>query len=192
MGNYNVNTQMIAQIMSQVSGLQASVTGIAEHMQANHILYMNQFRIIHQNVHRINQHPVRVLERQHVANNPNGPPPNRTLDGPGALVLGTPKNVYNLWKEWNEGLGGMKAAKDFTQAERGGVNKAKFNLRKPTYLLLQSLVLSGLHWRVACDRVYTVYGQGKSLTNILRMVKKDVRERRLHPLLRVGTGDPNT
>jgi hypothetical protein len=48
---------------------------------------------------------------------------------PMAKLSKTPKTLHNLWAEWTTGIGGNKAAKDFTPAERGRVRQ-EYSQRK--------------------------------------------------------------
>ena len=69
------------------------------------------------------------------------------------------------------GLGGRKAAKDFTPQERGRC-KHRFCQRKPFWLLIGKMVSEGYTANVAIDKVYDVYGGNGSITNILSEIKK--------------------
>ncbi|ETI38353.1 hypothetical protein F442_15696 [Phytophthora nicotianae P10297] len=43
-----------------------------------------------------------------------------------------PKDLYELWHEYQFGISGLKAAKEFTPAERGA-NKFAYSRRKPIW-----------------------------------------------------------
>ena len=59
----------------------------------------------------------------------NGSPPPGGAGGPRppgqphVQLSKRPKDLYSLWTEYTHGLGGLKAAKDFTPAERGVVKQ---------------------------------------------------------------------
>ena len=53
---------------------------------------------------------------------------------------------------------------------------------------IATLVWAGHLANVACDMIYTTYGQGQSVTKIIAAMLKDCRERGGHPNLRVGGG----
>ena len=63
----------------------------------------------------------------------------------------------DLWKEYQFGRPGRKAAKDFTPAERGKV-KSRYLMRKPLWDKISELVATGLLAQVTCDMVYQAYG----------------------------------
>jgi hypothetical protein len=101
-----------------------------------------------------------------------------------ASLSPTHRLLFELWAEWTVGIGGRKAAKDFTAAESGR-EKFKYSRCKVVWELIALLVWSGLMAAVAINRIYAVYGAGTSVTNIINQLKKNVRNGTLHPTLRV-------
>jgi hypothetical protein len=99
-----------------------------------------------------------------------------------------PSTMFDLWDEYSNGIGGRKPAKDYNRTERGKV-KHKYTRRKVVWDQIVKLVNSGLTSDVAIDRIYTNYGNNKTLTEIINLMKKDKRERYVPPALRVGDGD---
>ena len=89
----------------------------------------------------------------------------------------SPRNLHVLWQEYQEGIGGdRKAARLFTTEERGKV-KHKYHRRKVVWDLISRLIRAG---HTACDRIYNVYGQDKSVTYIINKLKNDRRNGTLH------------
>ena len=104
---------------------------------------------------------------------------------PRDLAMGTTGNPLN--KELLPVLPPLlakKAAKDFTAPERGKV-KDTFYMRSFLWNQVSKMVDSGMTAQRACDRIYEVYGQAESVTNILKALKKDKKERGVHPQLRI-------
>ncbi|OWZ22772.1 hypothetical protein PHMEG_0002469, partial [Phytophthora megakarya] len=93
-----------------------------------------------------------------------------------------PKDLYELWHEFEFGLNGAKAAKLFTAAERGG-NKFAYSRRKTFWDVVVYLVRAGFTSDVAIDKVYAAYGRQHSVTSILLQMRSD-RRTGGHPELR--------
>jgi hypothetical protein len=87
-----------------------------------------------------------------------------------------------LWHEYEFGLGGRKAAKLFSSAERGHV-KHKYTMRKIFWDKVTLMIRSGYSAQTAIDKIYEVYSTRHSVTKILRLMKSDKR-RGGHPDLR--------
>jgi hypothetical protein len=83
-----------------------------------------------------------------------------------------PRDLWVLWKEWEQGLGGGKPAKAFTHAERGA-NKFSFSRRKVFWDTVDGMVRRGQLLDVAIDNIYRVYGWNNSVTKILNEMKRD-------------------
>ena len=96
----------------------------------------------------------------------------------------TPRTLYILWQEYQEGIGGRKPARLFTREERGKV-KHKYCRRKLVWDRVSLLINAGHTAQVACDRIYDVYGQSATVTAIINGLKADTRNETLHDLLRV-------
>ncbi|ETO62385.1 hypothetical protein F444_19686 [Phytophthora nicotianae P1976] len=71
-----------------------------------------------------------------------------------------PKDLYELWGEYEFGLNGMKAAREYTAAERGANND------------------------VAVDRIYAIFGRQLPVTSILLALRRD-KQQGGHPSLRL-------
>ena len=95
---------------------------------------------------------------------------------PAASLSSTPQNLYDLWKEYQVGLGGRKPASQFLQSERGKV-KHKYCRRNVIWSMVESLV-RGKGWScdVAIERIYSVYASQTSVTNISNAIKRDKKE----------------
>ena len=89
-------------------------------------------------------------------------------------LLKCPRDLWVLWREWEQGLGEGKPAKAFTHAERGA-NKFSFSRRKVFWDMVEDMVKRGNTSDVAIDRIYRVYGWNNSVTKILNEMRKDKR-----------------
>ena len=87
-----------------------------------------------------------------------------------------PKDLYSVWKEWEFGLNGMKAAKDYSYHERGA-NKFSYCRRKVFWDAVTGLISKGYTSDTAIDRIYLVYGEGRSVCGILKLMARDRRDK---------------
>jgi hypothetical protein len=86
-----------------------------------------------------------------------------------------PRSLHELWKEYQVGTGGYKAAKDFTAQERGA-DKSKYYRRNVFWTKVHELILAGYSSDQACDLIYRCYGRGCSVTNIINKMIADKKE----------------
>ena len=91
-----------------------------------------------------------------------------------------PQNLFDLWQEYIEGIGGRKPARHISFSERGRV-KHKFHRRKILWDLISGLTRQGYTANSAIDAIYNVYGQQTSVTNIINGVKQDLKNGTLNP-----------
>jgi len=83
-----------------------------------------------------------------------------------------PRDLWVLWREWEQGLGDGKPAKEFSQHERGA-NKFSFSRRKVFWDTVEELVKRGNTSDVSIDKIYWVYGWNNSVTKILNEMRSD-------------------
>ena len=111
--------------------------------------------------------------RQQVAQAENLQPGAR--DGAAEL---TPNlhTLEDLWNEWKFGLGGRKAAQQFTPTERGGHGhrgkKMKYCRRKKIWSLQQKLVDEGRSPAEANHEIREAYGRSLSITALSEAIKR--------------------
>ena len=98
----------------------------------------HHFTTLHRNIQRIAMQPARPVGRnaraaaaEHIA--------DANQAGPAATLLPHPRSIHSLWTEYEFGIGGRKAAKDFTAAERGRV-KYTYHRRKVVWDAVAELV----------------------------------------------------
>jgi hypothetical protein len=93
--------------------------------------------------------------------------------------------LHTLWNEYEFGIGGRKAAKDFTPQERGRV-KHKYCRRKVVWDKVSVMVRSGWDANEAINKIYEVYGANQTVTKIIDKMKRD-RANGGHPSLRINS-----
>jgi len=128
-------------------------------------------------------------------------PPEEAVAGPGPTADGNnaranarnipyestlsprPGTLYELWAKYKHGIGGRKAAKLFTDHERGRV-KSVYTWRLIVWEEISLLVRAGDTYLVAIDRIYKAYGPTLPVTTIIKRIRDDRKTGR-HPALRI-------
>ncbi|KAL3772964.1 hypothetical protein ACHAWO_008694 [Cyclotella atomus] len=95
---------------------------------------------------------------------------------PIARLSKCPRTLHDLWGEYELGLGGFKAAKLFTARERGNA-KCKYR-RNNFWKIVAEMVRAGESADAAIDKVCRVYGQSRTVTQVLNCIREDNKERR--------------
>ena len=97
-----------------------------------------------------------------------------------------PKNLFELWHEFQVGLRGRKPAKLFPAKEKGGKMKHKYHRRNVIWKMVSCLVCTtGMTADAAVDSIYAVYGQQTYVTDVINAIKRDMKGEMLNPNLRV-------
>lgn len=92
-----------------------------------------------------------------------------------AMLCPSPKNLYELWTEYIEGIAGSKPARDFSPKERGRC-KVKYCRRKAFWKLVETQIIVGYPADVAIDRIYNAYGTDLPVTTILNNIMTDRKD----------------
>jgi hypothetical protein len=101
-----------------------------------------------------------------------------------ATLSRAPKTLNVLWDEWEVGIGGRKAAKDFTPRERGAV-KREYSRRLIVWEMISRLVRAHHTADHAVDLIYNTYGANKTVSEIIMLMRRDRKNGVFHPNLRV-------
>ncbi len=120
---------------------------------------------------RINNNIRRIAERPiaHVASHQ----PRTAVSTPRQASLSKgPKDLYDLWNEYEHGLMGAKPARLFTSKERGACRFA-YSLRMGFWNIVNNMVSKGHTSDTAIDTIYRVYGRNQSVSAILRSIRSD-------------------
>ena len=99
----------------------------------------------------------------------------------------TPRTLYLLWEEYQNGIGGRKAARLFSTPQEHGRNKYKYSRHKIVWNLIALHVNAGITAHRSCDMIYAHYGQQSSVTTIINALRRDIQLNGSVPLpLRAG------
>jgi hypothetical protein len=167
-----IREQLLA-VHSQLMSLRHSDEEMRDALQQDRIDRTRQYQNLNSNLRRIALQPARRVN----AANPNvadGNGNNNAIQPPeGVATLSpNPRTLYLLWEEYTHGIGGRKAAEEFTPHE-GGQVKHKYTRRRVVWDCIARLVRAGLDANVAIDRIHQVYGQGKTVTTIINRLRVD-------------------
>ena len=94
-----------------------------------------------------------------------------------------PRTLYDLWQEYSQGFNGQNPAKYFTPYERGQV-KYKNTRRKVVLDQIVKLVNSGVSALVAIDMIYSFYGRGRTVTQIINLMRTDRNNNYTPPIIK--------
>jgi hypothetical protein len=89
-----------------------------------------------------------------------------------AKLSKAPRDLFVLWKEYEQGLDGRKPAKDFTENERGQ-DRYNYYRRHIFWEQVEKLIGRGNTADCAIDQIKAVYGQSSSVTAVINQMKKD-------------------
>lgn len=96
-----------------------------------------------------------------------------------AILCKRPSSLYVLWQEWETGVGGNLAAKNFNIRQRGACT-VKYCRRKVVWDQIQRMINSGYHNSdTAVDAIYAKYGDRLEVTKIIQAMKRDLKAARL-------------
>jgi hypothetical protein len=184
-----MSAEAIPTLFAQVNSLRRQIDELRDTSQSNASALrtdmQRHFAMLNRNVRRIAIAPARPINRTGATQDGDNEPPTEGGAVPYVSTLSpTPRTLFDLWTEYEYGIGGRKPAKDFTAAERGKV-KYNYHRRKVVWDAIAALVRAGHTADVAIDRIYEIYGQNQSVTAIINHMRRDRRTQGVHPNLRV-------
>jgi hypothetical protein len=100
-----------------------------------------------------------------------------------ATLSRNPRTLFILWQEYEFGIAGRKAAKNFTALERGRV-KYNYHRRKVVWEKIAEMIRAGHTANTAIDAILVAYGEGTPVTRIINLMRVQ-RTRGGHPALQV-------
>jgi len=160
--------------------------------QANRVWMENKFRLLNDNVRRFGGATQGGLARQDSRRQAEvrrsvaeGPPVNYLQRGRQWPKLAPNiKDLMVLWGEYEHGIAGRKAAKDWTREERGGGGDKKvkqtFYRRNCIWKMQRHLINKGKSIHAANAVIATTYGSGTSITNISASIVRDRKTCKAH------------
>lgn len=86
-----------------------------------------------------------------------------------------PKDLHQLWNEYEFGVGGRVPAKNFSHVQRGRV-KHQYYQRNLVWKVVKLHVNAGLTAEAACTKIYDVYGKNHSVSKIIKQLQKDYKK----------------
>lgn len=101
-----------------------------------------------------------------------------------ASLMPCPRTMFDLWQEYQFGVGGRKPARLFNHSERGAV-KFRYCRRKVFWDWVAGQVRLGMTAEAAIDLLLSVYGAQTSVSTILEKLRQDIRNGTLSPTLRI-------
>ena len=184
-----MSAEAIPTLFAQVNSLRQQIDELRDTSQSNASALQTdiqrQFAVLNRNVRRIAIAPACPVNRAEVTQTGDDEPTSERGAVPFVSTLSpTPRTLFDLWTEYQYGIGGRKPAKDFAAAERGKV-KYNYHRRKVVWDAIAALVRAGHTSDVAIDRIYEIYGQNQSVTAIINRMRRDRRTHGEHPNLRV-------
>ena len=84
-----------------------------------------------------------------------------------------PRDLYMLWDEYESGLNGNKAAKEFTYNERGACRKV-YSFRKKFWSTVERMIMRNHSSRTAIDKIYSVVGTRLCVTRAIKALTPQV------------------
>ena len=92
-----------------------------------------------------------------------------------AFLSQSPKNLHELWQEYEVGINGHKPARMFTANERGRVSK-KYSRRNLVWQKIVDLCRLGHTHLIAIDKIYEKYGRDCTVTQIVNKISAENRQ----------------
>ncbi|KNC85891.1 hypothetical protein SARC_01929 [Sphaeroforma arctica JP610] len=89
-----------------------------------------------------------------------------------AQLSSKPKTLASLWEEYEIGIGTNKAAREFTQKERGSVRKT-YSFRNSFWKAMETVMGRGNSVEEAMQKIQIAYGENASVTAVCRAISRD-------------------
>jgi len=167
-----IEGEQVRLLSSQIVRLQRDINDLSIQLARRDEILSHNTMTINRNLARLSRAPGRHFVQAQgdgQQNNGNNAPVVQDLV---ASLSARPKTLHDLWNEYEFGAPGKKAAKDFTPGERGKV-KYVYYKRNFVWKKVSELVRSGMTAQTACDAIYNVYGQNKTVTQIIGLLQRD-------------------
>ncbi len=186
-----VRNQEVRLLSSQVIHLRRELSDARAEGDRQLGILKRQLARLNNNVSRLANRPAKRLRvtspaavPQDIRNEVVSPPP-APLPMLAAKLSDCPRSLHDLWLEYELGFSGKKAAKDFTEKERGA-DKYRYYRRNVFWVKVCEMVRAGFTAERACDRIYSVYGSRLSVTKIINAMIRD-KKNGGHPELRISS-----
>ena len=168
----------LSSLFQQMNQLKQQHLSLENEIKVLKVSVLDQMGKLHRAVTRIANSPIMFSRVRNTEGGQEGLNElGQQVDSRATLCL-SPRSLYTLWLEFEQGVGGRKPAKLFTPTERGRC-KHKYCFRKPFWELVVQMIQSGYTSYTAIDKIYDAYGQFGSVSKMLREIKSD-RGARMH------------
>lgn len=192
MANLGASYDQFRALYSKLDSIIQRVAESQEQQLYHSRLLQDLLTKVSRNVIRLAAQPTIVRRRQATVENHREEPPQQEIQGEPpqqevpqyATLTRAPRTLQALWAEWEVGIGGRKAAKDFTPRERGAV-KREYSRRMIVWQMISRLVRANHTADRAIDLIYSTYGGNKTVSEIIALMRRDRMNRVVHPNLRV-------
>lgn len=184
------NSAQINGVMLQVQQTRRQLEGAIAQINGNMNSLSSQiedrFAVLNRSIHRVAIRPDRMASpEQRQQNFLQQEVVETVVQLKPAILVKNPKSVHELWTEYQFGVAGSKAAKDFTPAERGKA-KSTYCRRKRVWDVVAALVRAGHTAPMAIDLIYSTYGRALTVNQIIdKIVKETKNGAQIHMNLRV-------
>jgi hypothetical protein len=165
---------LMIQMQQTRQQLEAGLAMVNQTARAMRLHTDSQFSIVNRNISRVAIQPTRMATPRQIeqAANINNVELAQVAEQRLAQLSKGPKNLFEFWMEWEVGIGGKKAAKDFTSIERGAC-KVTYCRRKVVWDQIVRLVNRGYAVHTAIDKIYGCYGRRLSPNKIMDLMVRD-------------------
>ena len=173
--------EMLLSIQNHVTTIQEEQALIKLSLDEYKLDFRSTTKKLHGNILRIASQPAKKIKILQ-ATADDGDDRSSELPPLPFTLSKNPEDLYILWKEYVEGIGGRKPARLFTLTKRGRV-KSLYHRRKVVWDSISLQINAGMTAHVAIDRIYQAYGANQSVTLIINSMLRDRKERGSHPNL---------
>lgn len=175
------DTELIQSLLARMDRLEQvqaqSTQSILNAMSEMKRQQEHQFQLLSGNISRYLEGLVQsssARQEVHANRGQTASTPNKTSEAPPTLSK-MPRDLNALWKEYQFGLNGRKAARLFTTTERN-INrkiKQKYYRRNQIWQCMKKQIHRGLTPEEAVQELYAVYGSKSSVSQIIELVIAD-------------------
>lgn len=191
-GTHDENQGTMKAMLAQNQALRIAVAELSVVLRQQHDFIKNELSRMKTTIRRFANRPAQSIggiggyfaprrqgqQGQQENNDDNSNPSNDIIDDnfniiPFTSTLCTkPRDLFQLWEEYEFGVGGRKAAKRFSTRERGRV-KYKYHRRKVVWDKIKELIRRGHSHHTAIDEIYRIYGEQSTVTQIINTMRQD-------------------
>lgn len=185
-GNHSSFQQNLLQHLTTQNSLLQQTNGIVTELHKLKSEVKKDLAIVNRNLKRLSRKPfLRNVRPRNADEDVRGVEEEThescaTSNSTRVAKLSRVKTLHQLWDEYTKGINGCIPAKDFFPHEVRA-QKSSFSRRKTFWKMVQNMLRKGYSSDTAIDRIYQIYGNSTTITNILIRIREDYQKKRLHP-----------